>query len=255
METSSFFIEGKAMFGSYPTQESVDVLEEKGVRCFVNLTNDDETKIAPYTTKYEYISFPITDYGIPTDRFLFSKFIYKLCDTIRNLPTGELVYIHCKGGHGRAGIVVSCVISEIFSVDTSAALRYTSECHSKRSVMRDKWRRIGSPQTTNQKQFVHDTFRECFIFNRHVLSMSSNYSVTIDGKQYTTALEAFDTLLKKEETTKTNIDLLRRIMTLRFEQHPGLKETLTHTYLTRLNSFHIVEFNSVMTELRKTFYL
>ena len=254
METSSFFIEGKAMFGSYPTQESVDVLEEKGVRCFVNLTHDDETKIAPYTTKYKYISFPIADYGIPTDRFLFSKFIYQLCDTIRNIPTGELVYIHCKGGHGRAGIVVSCVISEIFSVDTSTALRYTSECHSNRSVMRDKWRRIGSPQTTNQKQFVHDTFRECFISNRHALSILSNYSVTIDGKEYSTASEAFDTLLK-EDTTDTKIELLRRITTLRMEQHPRLKETLIQTHLTRLNSFQIVEFNSVMTELRKTFYL
>lgn len=253
METSSFFIEGKAMFGSYPTQESVDILEEEGVRCFVNLTHDDETKIAPYTTKYKYISFPIADYGIPTDRFLFSKFIYQLCETIRSLPTGELVYIHCKGGHGRAGIVVSCVISEIFSVDTLTALRYTSECHSKRSVMRDKWRRIGSPQTTNQKQFVHDTFRECFISNRHVLSISSNYSVTINGKQYSNALEAFDALLK--EYTGTKIDLLRLIMTLRMEQHPGLKETLIHTYLMRLNSFHLVEFNSVMSELRKTFYL
>lgn len=253
METSSFFIEGKAMFGSYPTQESVDVLEGKGVRCFVNLTHDDETKIAPYTTKYTYISFPITDYGIPTDQYLFATFIYQLCHTIRNLPEEELVYIHCKGGHGRAGIVVSCIISEIFSVDTLTALRYTSECHSKRSVMRDKWRRIGSPQTTNQKQFVHDTFRECFISNRHVLSMSSNYSVTIDGNVYTTALEAFDTLIDK---TKSNIDLLRRIMTLRMEQNPKLKETLIHTYLTRLtNSFHVVEFNAVMTELRKTFYL
>lgn len=253
METSSFFIEGKAMFGSYPTQESVDVLEEKGVRCFVNLTHDDETKIAPYTTKYKYISFPITDYGVPTDRFLFSKFIYKLCDTIRNLPTEELVYIHCKGGHGRAGIVVSCVISEIFSVDTLTALRYTSECHSKRSVMRDKWRRMGSPQTTNQKQFVHDTFRECFILNRHVLSINSNYPVLVDGNEYSTAFKAFDALFIKG--TETKVELLRRIMTLRMEQHPELKETLLQTHLTRLNVSYLTEFNFVMTELRKTFYL
>lgn len=254
METSSFFIEGKAMFGSYPTQESVDVLEEKGVRCFVDLTNEYETKITPYTTKYNYISFPITDYGIPTDRFLFSKFIYQLCDIIINRPTGELVYIHCKGGHGRAGIVVSCVISEIFSVDSSTALRYTRECHSNRSVMRDKWRRIGSPQTTNQKQFVHDTLKECFISNCHVLSMSSNYSVTVDSNVYSNASEAFDTLLK-EDTTKTKIELVQRVLTLRMEQHPVLKEILIKTHLTRLNSFHLVEFNSVMTKLRKTFYL
>ena len=254
METSSFFIEGKAMFGSYPTQESVDVLEEKGVRCFVNLTHDDETKITPYTTKYKYISFPITDYGVPTDRFLFSKFIYKICDAIKNLPEREMMYIHCKGGHGRAGIVVSCVISEIFSVDSFTALRYTSECHSNRSVMRDKWRHIGSPKTTTQKQFVHDTFQECFISNRHVLSMSSNYPVTVNGNQYCTALEAFDKLRKKDDSSEIKIDLLTRIITLRTEQHIGLKESLIQTHLMRLNSFN-TEFKSVMTSLRKTFYL
>ena len=254
METSSFFIEGKAMFGSYPTQESVDVLEGKGVRCFVNLTHNDETKITPYVTKYNYISFPIPDYGVPTDRFLFTKFIYQLCHIIKTLPTEELVYIHCKGGHGRSGIVVSCLISEIFSVDVSTALRYTSDCHSNRSVMRDKWRRIGSPQTTNQKQFVQETFRDYFISNRHVLSMSSNVSLTIDGNTYSSALEAFYALRKEEDTVKDKF-LLNRIMTLLMEQHVELKQTLIHTYLNRLNSVHIAEFNSVITDLRKTFYL
>jgi hypothetical protein len=35
MERSSYFIKDKALFGSYPTQESVEELEKEGVRYFI----------------------------------------------------------------------------------------------------------------------------------------------------------------------------------------------------------------------------
>jgi hypothetical protein len=45
MERCSYFIENKALFGSYPNQETVKYLESIGVVCFVDLTNKDETNI------------------------------------------------------------------------------------------------------------------------------------------------------------------------------------------------------------------
>ena len=44
MERCSYFIQNKALFGSFPTQEVVHILEELGVRCFIDLTNSDESK-------------------------------------------------------------------------------------------------------------------------------------------------------------------------------------------------------------------
>lgn len=162
MERSSEFIEGKARFGSYPTQNDIEVLEEYGVRYFVNLTKQDEKKITPYTTKYTKISFPITDIGTPDHWVDFARFIARLCHIIRTLKKGEKVYIHCKGGHGRAGIVVACVLCYIYKLTPQEALRRTLHYHGQRKIMRDRWRTMGSPQTHSQKQFVHKFFRPVY---------------------------------------------------------------------------------------------
>ena len=158
MNRSSYFIKDRAMFGSFPTQDDVNELEEMGVRYFVNLTCDYEKKITPYTTKYEYISYPIIDYHVPKNWYSYSLFIIRLSDIIKGLKPGELLYIHCKGGHGRSGVVVASLLCYIFKMNPTVALEQTTKSHSKRSIMREKWRKIGSPQTYLQKCFVHKFF-------------------------------------------------------------------------------------------------
>jgi ribA/ribD-fused uncharacterized protein len=155
MERSSYFIKHKALFGSFPTQEGVKELENVGVQYFVNLTHSNERKINPYHTDHNYISFPIRDNQVPEDCELFSAFIVKLADIICNLKEGKLMYIHCKGGHGRSGIVVASLLCHIFGLSPTDALEYTTLYHSHRKSMREKWRKIGSPQTYKQKEFVH----------------------------------------------------------------------------------------------------
>jgi|UniRef100_A0A6C0D259 protein-tyrosine phosphatase len=155
MNNCSFFIPSKALFGGFPTQEETNNLEIKGVRYFVNLTCDNEDKIYPYTTIYNKISFPIHDRNIPDNISEFSEFIIKISNIITNLNTDELVYIHCKGGHGRSGIVVACVLCYLYNMDAESAIQYTNTCHNTRINMKEKWRKIGSPQTIQQKNFVH----------------------------------------------------------------------------------------------------
>ena len=168
MNKSSYFIENKARFGSYPAQESVKELEENGVRHFVNLTFPDENKITPYNTEYNKINFPIIDASIPTDWLQFSIFLAKIINIIYSLKKGELIYIHCKGGHGRAGLVVACLFCYIFGMTPHDALIRTSICHNNREVMRDRWREIGSPQTHNQKQFVYKFFRPVYLHGIYI---------------------------------------------------------------------------------------
>lgn len=159
MESSSYFIKDKAMFGSYPNQQSVYELEKMGVKYFVDLTIPDEKKIVPYTTTQRYIKFPIYDQNIPTDLRVFFTFIIQLTKIIRELQADEKIYIHCKGGHGRSGLVVACILCYIFSLSPYESLQYTSECHNNRINMRERWRKIGSPQTYSQKKFVYKSFR------------------------------------------------------------------------------------------------
>jgi hypothetical protein len=48
MQNSSYFIENRALFGSFPKQQHVDELVDRGVRYFVDLTQSDEARIVPY---------------------------------------------------------------------------------------------------------------------------------------------------------------------------------------------------------------
>lgn len=114
MNCCSFFIKNKALFGSYPTQESVEELEGNGVRHFINLTYDDENLITKYTTKYNYISYPIVDQHVPTNWQSCAKFILNICDIIKHLDGDDKIYIHCKGGHGRSGVIVACILCHMF---------------------------------------------------------------------------------------------------------------------------------------------
>ena len=99
MDNSSYFIKNRSLFGSFPSQESVEELENHGVRYFVDLTDiSKEKKISAYKTKYTYINYKIADHSIPTDLISFSCFIIKISSIIKNLNLDERVYVHCKGG-------------------------------------------------------------------------------------------------------------------------------------------------------------
>ena len=99
MDNSSYFIKNRALFGSFPTQESILELEDHGVRYFVDLTDlTKEKKIFAYKTKYTYINYPIDDHSIPDNIRTFSSFIIKISNIIKNLKQDQRILIHCKGG-------------------------------------------------------------------------------------------------------------------------------------------------------------
>jgi predicted NAD-dependent protein-ADP-ribosyltransferase YbiA (DUF1768 family) len=164
MNHSSYFIKDKALFGSYPTQEAIIELEKEGVKYFIDLTNKNENKITPYKTNYKYISFPIKDRAYPENINKFSKFILDISKIIRSLNNNEKIYIHCKGGHGRSGVVVAILLCKLFNFTPLEALEHTTKYHNNRLIMRDKWRKIGSPQTYQQKNFVHNFCRPLYFY-------------------------------------------------------------------------------------------
>jgi ribA/ribD-fused uncharacterized protein len=185
MDRCSYFIKDKAMFGSFPTQEAVDELEKEGVRYFVDLTYSTEKKIVPYVTNYSYINYPIHDQGVPSNWNTFSHFIIKVINIIKNLKPEERLYLHCKGGHGRGGTVTAVILCQLFSMTPHEALEYTTKYHNNRRVMKDKWRKLGSPQTYTQKQFVCKFFEPLRIYqstkNLSCFSNFSNHAVHIEG--------------------------------------------------------------------------
>jgi ribA/ribD-fused uncharacterized protein len=183
MDKCSYFIEHLALFGSSPCQEFVNYLEDElGIRYFVDLTYENEHNIEFYTTRYTKIRHPIKDQKIPTNRLEFCKFILSLADILQR---GEKMYVHCKGGHGRSGVVVASVLSVYHDISAEKALDLTRACHQKRKVMRDRWRVIGSPQTYAQKEFIRHLLYPIYYntygnFEYKYLSTFSNHRVAIE---------------------------------------------------------------------------
>ena len=212
MDRSSYFIKDVALFGSHPTQDDVIELEKAGVKIFVDLTYPQEKKITSYNTQYEYIRYPIADRRIPTDRFGFCIFIVDIAQKIKNLPRGDKIYIHCKGGHGRSGVVVSVLLCYIFGMNPELSMAYTNDFHSRRKEMREKWRRLGSPQTCQQKNFVYHLCKKLYFYkavnigNTAGFSLFTNHTVTIPnlGTFFTAeaALQAYKDLENTEYVNK-----------------------------------------------------
>lgn len=236
MDTCSYFIKDKALFGSYPSDTSVKELEHHGVRFFVNLTYDDEDKIKKYHTDYQIITYNIKDRSVPHDLLSFTKFIINLSDIIKRLKIHEKVYIHCKGGHGRSGLVVACLICHIFKLSPFEALNYTSKCHSNRSVMREKWRKIGAPQTHLQKKFVHQLFRPI------------NFARMFRGNFLIHASE-------EEEVVGGDLKLFYE---KKIENQTEMKDFLLHTYMKPIVSYDNCKTSKqicdILTDIRQTLY-
>jgi predicted NAD-dependent protein-ADP-ribosyltransferase YbiA (DUF1768 family) len=266
MERSSEFVKNKALFGSYPYQDQVNQFESLGVRYFVDLTCSGEKKIVPYKTNYTYIQYPIPDRRIPTNWRTFSQFIIKIANIIKNLSTGEKVYVHCKGGHGRSGIVVASLLCYLYKFTPSEALSKTTKYHSHRKEMREKWRRMGSPQTLSQKHFVTKFFEPLYIYKNYTRYFSSgfsndaNFQVIVpnfgtfptvtsafnafkdpNNREYVTSLESTVDLdeMKKiiavfpdpDNWEDIREDIMYNILKLKFDQNEIIKKQLLNTGL------------------------
>lgn len=255
MDRSSEFVKNKALFGGFPIQDEVKEFESVGVRYFINLTCDGERRTVPYKTKYKYIQYPIIDHRVPTNWREFAKFIVRVVDIIKALPCGEKIYVHCKGGHGRSGIVVACVLCYMYGISASDAIAKTTKYHSRRKKMREKWRKIGSPQTRSQKHFVSRFFESIYVYevpNNYFSSDFSNnarVSVDIPGLgEFSTVDEAFIRLrelfnsdsggLVSKFTTESWEDVKQKfmyeILKYKFEQHDSLRVKITETGLRRI---------------------
>lgn len=193
METSSYFIMNKALFGGYPDNNKFKELKECGVKYYIDLVTISERKKLTQvydTMGIEYLNYEIKDRFIPEDIYDYIKFIHKISNIINNLEEGEKMYIHCKGGHGRSGVVVSCILCYLFKFSSEKSLELTNKYHNSREVMKEKWRRIGSPQTDRQKDFVRRLFKPIYLEKIHLkntyypLNNNSNHSINIDNIFY-----------------------------------------------------------------------
>ncbi len=161
-ETSAYFVNDQCLFGAFPTQHQIQQLEDWGVDIVVNLTHNNEKKIKPYKTRAKVIQFIIPDRSVPENVREFCALVIHLTREIRNC---KKIYIHCKGGHGRSGLLVASILCYLHKINPNTSFIKTSEYHATRPVHSTKprknqfWKTKGSPQTTEQREFVRNIFQ------------------------------------------------------------------------------------------------
>lgn len=262
MDKCSYFINNKALFGSSPTQEIVTELENLGVKYFVDLTCTNERGISEYTTKFSRFKFPIKDRSIPENKTAFCSFILKIFLILKNMKSGVKMYVHCKGGHGRSGVVVASLLCLYHNITPEIALEKTKEAHQQRKTMRDKWREIGSPQTIFQKNFVISLFKPILYHSNQYtcFNTQSSNSITIDNLGTFPTVEAlyqafknpFDKnylkdlqnpandpiklgknvkLRQDKDWNKIKLAVMYNVLKIKFNQYPDHLSILINTYL------------------------
>lgn len=152
-ERCNFITEDKlVLVGARPETYTLDKLLNHGITIFVNLEENIEPWYkTPLSTdsKYKILSLPIKNGSIPTNKTITINLIKTLLNHWHNK---EKIYIHCKGGHGRAGLIGALFVGFAYSLDATEAIEHIEKC---RMTRIDKTRNfIPTPETQKQVNFL-----------------------------------------------------------------------------------------------------
>ena len=118
LPNSYWVLPGQVLAGEYPgaadpaeTRARLERLLAAGVGCFIDLTQPEE--LPPYQEalplRVEYLRKPIPDHAVPDD----PRHMAEILECLREqLALGRVVYVHCRAGIGRSGMVAGCLLAE-----------------------------------------------------------------------------------------------------------------------------------------------
>ncbi len=149
-------IPGRLLAGEYPGDPDpaqarlrLTRLYEAGIDSFVDLTEEGE--LPPYRLwlpkQAEYLRSPIVDTGVPNNVSETRGLLAALHDA---LARGRGVYVHCRAGIGRTGLIIGCFLADEES-SGRAALKALNRLwrQSERSA---SWPAV--PQTAEQAAYI-----------------------------------------------------------------------------------------------------
>jgi protein tyrosine phosphatase len=148
---SNFITEnGLIIIGAKPESFTInDIINVKNLSLIVNLVEEEKVSYLSYLpNSIELIFCPIKSGKAPTKKSANEIFL-KIKKAYEN---GNAVYIHCNGGHGRAGTLGAYVIGKLKNYDAFEAI---SEIEKWRLTRPDQSRNfIPTPETDTQVAFL-----------------------------------------------------------------------------------------------------
>mmetsp|Transcript_32953 Transcript_32953/g.42350 ORF Transcript_32953/g.42350 Transcript_32953/m.42350 type:complete len:417 (-) Transcript_32953:117-1367(-) len=135
-ENSNWLIPGRLVIGAKPSDEEALLLVEAGVTTFVSLIGEhsfSDYKNGSRRIHYpkiidraSFLHFPIQDFEVPQLEKL-QTFVLELKQRI---VSGEVIFVHCRGGHGRTGTVVIPLVASLYDLEDEVATAFVNECTS-----------------------------------------------------------------------------------------------------------------------------
>ena len=156
LPNSYWLLPGRLLAGEYPigndyteARARLAGLREAGINHFVDLTVPGELPayrhLLPVHTRYQ--NSPIEDRSVPTS---IAQVAELLSDIGAAVEARRCVYVHCRAGIGRTGLIAGCYLADA-SGDGKAAIKELNELW-QQSERSKSWPSI--PQTEEQADYI-----------------------------------------------------------------------------------------------------
>jgi hypothetical protein len=156
LPNSYWVIPGSLLAGEHPmgldeaeTRARLATLQQAGIDCFIDLTEAAEVPEYSHLLRPEdeYLRFEIPDMGVP---FQLSRTMDLLLALRMALGRGRGIYVHCRAGIGRTGLIVGCFLAEEEPSGRAAVKRLNRLW--KQSARSAQWPKV--PQTVEQAEYI-----------------------------------------------------------------------------------------------------
>lgn len=111
-------------------------------RQMMEVSDEDAALMNIHQEKLDLLHLPIVDGSISSDQAMSDL----ADDCCQRVLSGQRLYIHCWGGHGRTGTLVAIMLSRLYGLTGLDALHYTQKMHDVRISSQN----TASPQTRSQ---------------------------------------------------------------------------------------------------------
>lgn len=170
-DDSNWLLPGHLIIGAKPSVSEAKALQKAGVTTFVSLIGEQtfegyQRSYPKGIKKANFVYFPVRDFDVPNSEELVGLIFFLQ----QRLVSGECLYVHCRGGHGRTGTVVIPLISGLFDLDNAEATKFVldSTLHTRpsdRSYAQKGWA-VHMPETHEQVEVTQNA-------NAHVRHISA----------------------------------------------------------------------------------
>lgn len=232
--------EKRLYFGPYPNQTMINELLNENFDIIVNLTMEDENVYSESENieeniykipKNKYISYPIKDNNIPECPISYCSVITKLNDLYHKY---KKIYIHCRGGHGRSGMVSASLLLTINPEKTiKDIIEDVNIAHINRIILRDKWKYKKTPFNYIQYSFLLKIHKNIYINNdcKYYNWLIFNEKIIYNNKNF---YNIYDLFVDKDINLEDKIEFLKEYFLKQIKSNKDIEYKLQLTYLRRI---------------------